>query len=154
MAAHAERGEPPRPPSSGSSITNVAPTVSPPERAMSLAAASAVPPCDRVVDDQDALAAGDGVLVHLDRIDAVLERCPAPGRSSSRQPPLLADRHEPTAEPVGDGAAEDEARASMPATASRGVARNGSAMRAIAALKPCASPSSVVMSRNMMPGLG
>ena len=45
-------------------------------------------------------------------------------------------------------------RASMPATASTGSPRHGSAMRTSVALKPCASPKSVVTSRNMMPGFG
>ena len=45
-------------------------------------------------------------------------------------------------------------RASIPAMASMGSVRYGSVNCAISALKPCASPNSVVTSRNMMPGLG
>ena len=97
-----------RPPSSGRSMMKVAPTISPPERLTSLAAASAVPPVairSSTIRMRSPLA--DGVLVHLDDVDAVFQRVlladGLPGQLA-----LLAQGHEPAAQPVGDGAAEDE----------------------------------------------
>ena len=98
-----------RPPSSGRSMMKVAPTTMPPVRADELGrrlgrAAGG----DQVVDDQDALARPDGVLVDLDDVDAVFQRVLL-ADGLPRQLALLADRDEAAAQPVGDGAAEDEA---------------------------------------------
>src|SRR5581483_1854680 len=62
---------------------------------------------DQVVDDEDALARPDGVIVHLDDVDAVLQRVfladGLPGQLA-----FLAQGHEAASQPIGDGAAQDE----------------------------------------------
>ncbi len=63
--------------------------------------------CDQVVDDQDALALADRVLVHLDHVDTVFQRVLL-ADGLPRQLAFLADRHEAAPEPVGDGPAQDE----------------------------------------------
>src|SRR5690606_27357698 len=58
--------------------------------------------CDQIVDDQDPLARGQGVLVYLDYVDAVFERVfladGLPGQLA-----LFPDGDEAASQPVGDG---------------------------------------------------
>ena len=61
----------------------------------------------QVVDDQDALAGGDGVAVDLEGVRAVLERV-LDGDRLGRELAELADRHEAGVELVGHRRAEDE----------------------------------------------
>src|SRR5580765_6361461 len=62
---------------------------------------------EHVVMDEDACPAREGVRVHLERILAVLERVGGADRAG-RQLPRSARSREPAAEPVREGAAEDE----------------------------------------------
>ena len=62
---------------------------------------------DEVVDQEDACARGNGILVDLDRIDAVFEAVVL-ANGPPRQLALLADRDEAAPEFMGDGAAQDE----------------------------------------------
>ena len=108
---------------------------------------------DEIVDQDDPLAALHRILVHLHFVDAVFERI-ADADALERQLALLADRHEAAGQLVRDGAAENEAArldAGDPVDLAAGprlhqlvdVRRNARA-----------SPSSVVMSRKMIPGFG
>src|SRR5215813_15081046 len=62
---------------------------------------------DQVVDQDDALALGDRVLVHLHLVEAVFERI-GDRDPLVRQLALLADRHEAGRHLVSDRAADDE----------------------------------------------
>src|SRR5262249_23050836 len=63
---------------------------------------------DESIDDEDALARLDGVLVDLDDVDAIFERVLL-ADGLPRQLALLADGDEPAPQAVGHGPAEDEA---------------------------------------------
>src|SRR3954449_11520128 len=62
---------------------------------------------EQVVDEQDAVVGGEGVVVNLENAAAVFERVLAAPRFP-RQLPGLADRHEATAENARHAAAENE----------------------------------------------
>ena len=96
------------PPRSGRSTRKAAPATSPPERRISCRRFRRPAGSDQVVDDQDALPRRDRVVVDLDGVDPVFERVLLPD-GLPRQLAFLSDGDEPAAEPVGDGAAEDEA---------------------------------------------
>src|SRR5690606_26614367 len=63
---------------------------------------------DQVVDDENELSLTDRILVDLDGVDAVFERVLLPDGFPG-QLALLADGDEAAAEPVRDGAAQNEA---------------------------------------------
>src|SRR5215468_4584966 len=63
---------------------------------------------DQVVDDQDPLARIDGVLMHLDDVDAIFERVFL-ANGFPRQLALFAKRDEAAAEPIGDCSPYDKA---------------------------------------------
>ena len=63
---------------------------------------------NEIVNDEDALALLDGILVDLDGINAVFKRVVL-SNGLARQLTLFADRYETAAKPVGDRAAKYEA---------------------------------------------
>ena len=89
----------------------------------------------------------------LDDVDAVLELVLL-ADGLGRQLALLADRHEAAAQAIRDGAAKDEAARLDAGDDSMRRSVKGATSRSMQARKPLAWPSSVVMSRNMMPGFG
>ena len=63
--------------------------------------------CEHVVDDQDALAGRDGVLVDFEGVSAVFEGI-FDALDGGGELLWLADRHEPGADGVGDRGGEEE----------------------------------------------
>ena len=109
---------------------------------------------DEVVDQDDALALADGIRVDLHLVDAVFERI-GDAHGFVRQLALLADRHEPGRELMRHGAAEDEAaRLDARDLVDLRAPAQGCTSSSTERRKARASPSSVVMSRKMMPGFG
>ena len=95
----------------------------------------------------------DRVLVHLERVGAVLERVLDADRAP-RELAGLARRREAAAERIGERAAEDEAPG-LGAEHELRAARLGERGELVDRLRrPCASASSGMMSLNTIPGRG
>src|ERR1019366_2002532 len=96
------------------------------------------------------------VGVHLNHVLAVFQRI-SDAHPFMRQLALLAGRDETGRHPAAHPATAPpriKPRASMPATLSIFMPAQGCTNSSTARRNARASPSSVVMSRNMMPGLG
>ena len=108
---------------------------------------------EQIVDDEAAPPV-DRVLVHLERVGAVLERVGL-ARGAVGQLARLAHRHEADAEPLGQRRAEDEA-ARLDADDQLGLVAptTCSASRSVHRRNAGPSPSSGVTSLNRIPGLG
>ena len=95
----------------------------------------------------------DGILVHLHLVEAVFQRIgdadPLVGQLA-----LLADRHEAGRELMRHRATEDEAARFDAGDLVDLLPAQGCTSSSTARRKARALPSKVVMSRNMMPGLG
>ena len=134
-------------------MTKAAPRTSAFSLRSNLTAARRAARGDEIVNEQHRLTGLQRILVDLDDVDAVFQLVLL-ADGLRRQLALLADGHEAAAKAVGDGAAEDEAarldagnRLDPPVGKRRDQPLDAGA-------QPLAWPSSVVMSRNMMPGFG